>query len=210
MVLKNWFKGLKHSLSTHKYKLLMSLIFLSAAVAIYAISGDFVSDHNWSAVSDVILNNIGPYNLSFIFVWLLVLVVVVFIAYPLIYQTDKLPYAITILSFFLVIRSVFMLFTHLGAPIDAIKVNAPSLLQFLTFTNDLFFSGHTGLPFLGYLIFRKDNKWIKTFMFISSIIMAITVLLMHIHYSIDVLAAFFITYGIYKIGDSWIKSWGSK
>ena len=35
--------------------------------------------------------------------------------------------------------------------------------------------------------------------------MAITVLGMHQHYSIDVFAAFFITYGVYKMGGWVIK-----
>ena len=94
-----------------------------------------------------------------------------------------------------------MLVTHLGVPADAIKVSAPSFLGMFTFTNDLFFSGHTGLPFLGFLIFRKYSKSVGYFMLASSIILAATVLLMHIHYTIDVFAAFFITYGIYKIGE---------
>jgi hypothetical protein len=35
----------------------------------------------------------------------------------------------------------------------------------------------------------------------ASIVLAITVLLMHVHYSIDVASAYFITYGVYKVGD---------
>ncbi len=102
------------------------------------------------------------------------------------------------LSLFVLVRSAFIILTHLKAPADAITVVSPSFFQFLTYTNDLFFSGHAGLPFLGFLVY-KDSK-IKCFMIFSSIILALTVLLMHVHYSIDVASAYFITYGIYVIG----------
>jgi hypothetical protein len=38
-----------------------------------------------------------------------------------------------------------------------------------------------------------------------SIILASTVLLMHVHYSIDVAAAYFITYGVYVLGNKMFK-----
>jgi len=79
-----------------------------------------------------------------------------------------------------------------------VQISAPSFFYFLTYANDLFFSGHVGLPFLGFLIF-KDKK-IRYFMLSASIILAVTVLLMHVHYSIDVAAAYFITYSIYALG----------
>jgi len=189
----------------NKYKILFSLLFLAAAVVIYGLCGDFVSDHTWSAVQDMILDHFGPYDLSFIFLYLFAIVVAVYILYPLIYHPDEFSYTLSILSIFIITRSLFMLFTHLGAPSDAIIVNASGPLSILTFSNDLFFSGHTGLPFLGYLIFRKKHKGIGYFMLASSIILGITVLLMHVHYSIDVFAAFFITYGIYRFGERFFK-----
>jgi hypothetical protein len=192
-----WFSAI----GQNKWKVLLSLIFLVMAVSFYAASGYYVSERNYSAVSDLVLNNIGPYDLSFVFTYLFALVVVVFLVYSFVYIPKKFHSITAMLGLFVIVRSIFMLLTHIGVPADAIKVSAPGPLSFLTFTNDLFFSGHTGLPFLGFLIFRKYSKSVGYFMLVSSIILASTVLLMHIHYTIDVFAAFFITYGIYKIGE---------
>lgn len=65
-------------------------------------------------------------------------------------------------------------------------------------TNDLFFSAHTGLPFLLALEFW-DNKILRYIFLLSSLGGATLVFLGHIHYSIDVLAAFFITYSVFQI-----------
>jgi len=67
----------------------------------------------------------------------------------------------------------------------------------------MFFSGHVAIKLLNYLLFY--DKRVKYFFLISSITMAITVLLTHQHYSIDVFSAFFIAYGSYKIGDYFLK-----
>jgi len=204
MSLLNNFPEWRASLKKNKWKILIALFFLVIAVIFFWQAGDWVSDHSWSSVPDIILDHFGPYNLSFIFIWLFAIVVLVFIFYPFIFTHERFHYVLAMLALFLIARSVFMLFTHIGAPVDAVKVDAPGALQFLTFSNDLFFSGHTGLPFLGFLIFRK-NKKLRYFMLASSIILAVTVLLMHVHYTIDVLSAFFITYGLYKIGNSFLK-----
>ena len=101
-------------------------------------------------------------------------------------------------SLLLIIRSVFMIFTHLETPAGAITVSYPWFFRSLYFENDMFFSGHTAMTFLGFYLFRRS--WLRYVYLVGSIVMGIVVLAMHVHYSVDVLAAFFMTYGSYRIG----------
>ncbi len=73
-----------------------------------------------------------------------------------------------------------------------------------TFGSDLFFSAHAGLPFLMALIFWQNKKLRYIFIALSLIFGAV-VLLGHYHYTIDVLSAFFITFGIYRIAINLFK-----
>jgi hypothetical protein len=59
------------------------------------------------------------------------------------------------------------------------------------------------VPFLGFLLFREDN--IRYFFLFFSFFMGAVVLLMHVHYSIDVFSAFFITYGTHKVGEKFFN-----
>lgn len=68
----------------------------------------------------------------------------------------------------------------------------------MNFGGDLFFSGHTGLPFLVALIFWSSPR-IRYFFLALSMFFAVTVLLMHLYSSIDVASAYFITYTIFSI-----------
>ena len=189
----------------NKKKILISLFLLVLALSIYLMSGDYLNDHdNYAAAPDLILDHFGPYDLSLIYVWFFLAVIVIYFSYPLIFKPNELHYYISIFSLFIVIRSGFVIFTHLGVPLDAVTITFPGRAQLLNFTNDLFFSGHTGIPFLGFLVF-KEKKILRYFMLCASIILGITVLLMHVHYSIDVFSAFFITYGVYKIGNKFIR-----
>jgi hypothetical protein len=77
-------------------------------------------------------------------------------------------------------------------------VDFPWIFKGISFQNDMFFSGHTAIPFLGFLLF--DGK-IRYFFLCGSICMGTVVLLMHLHYSIDVFSAFFITYCCYRVGN---------
>ena len=68
------------------------------------------------------------------------------------------------------------------------------------FGGDLFFSAHTGTPFLMALAFW-DNKFLRILFIVTAVFFGVIVLLGHFHYSIDVLAAFFITYTIYHMAE---------
>jgi hypothetical protein len=64
--------------------------------------------------------------------------------------------------------------------------------------SDLFFSGHTGLPFLAALAFWHIPQWRVFYLALTAFFGSI-VLLGHYHYSIDVLAALFITHVIFQM-----------
>lgn len=65
-------------------------------------------------------------------------------------------------------------------------------------TKDLFYSGHTSTQFLFFLCLKQKRD--KMIALAASIIVAALVLIQHVHYTIDVAAAFVFTWPIYLIG----------
>jgi membrane-associated phospholipid phosphatase len=63
-------------------------------------------------------------------------------------------------------------------------------------TRDLFFSGHTANTFLIFLLVKK--KWDKIITGLVCAFVASGVLIQHVHYTVDVLAGFLITYIVWR------------
>jgi hypothetical protein len=106
-------------------------------------------------------------------------------------------------SLLLILRSVFMIFTHVGTPAGAVDAHFPGFFGKFYFENDMFFSGHTAMPFLGFYLYRQSR--LRYVYLVGSIVMGIVVLAMHVHYSIDVLGAFFMTYCSYQMGTALLR-----
>lgn len=189
----------KREIGKHKNLILMSLFFLLVALILNYLALNYIEEKTGVVVQDLILDNIPTIDLSPIFIYGFVFIITIFILYPLFFKVNEFHKALSQLSLLVMIRSIFMCFTHLAIPLGETQFIVPKLASFFTSENDLFFSAHTSIPFLGFLLFK--DKRVKYFFLTMSIIMAIVVLLMHIHYSIDVFSAFFIAYGSFKIGE---------
>lgn len=184
--------------SEYKYLIFISTIIFVIATSIHYISGKYVSSTITANVPDLILDHIGPVDVGFFYVYGYIILFSALFIYPGFFHIRTFHVVITQFSLLIVLRAVFVALTHLGTPPDAIPVTFPWIFRGLSFENDMFFSGHTAIPFLGFLLFKGP---IRYFFLGGSMFMGAVVLLIHVHYSIDVLAAFFMTYCSYKMGN---------
>ncbi|MEK7635371.1 MAG: phosphatase PAP2-related protein [Patescibacteria group bacterium] len=176
--------------------LLFSFFIFGLALVANFYAGTYATKIASNSVTDIILSNIRAYDLDGVFVYGS-FVFFIFGLFLCIIKPRQTPFIIKSVALFIVIRAIFITLTHIGPFPSQITINS-DILSKLTFGADLFFSGHTGLPFLLALIFWEE-KIIRYISLFFSLSFAVVVLLSHMHYTIDVLSAFFITYGIYHI-----------
>ncbi len=188
---------------------LYALLFFMFALMIQHVAYNYIDNHaSVTPVGDLLLNNLPTINLDFFIVQGALLSTLI-ILLVLLKNPSYLPFAIKTLALFLIIRSFFISLTHLGVNLHQLALNPDSFgfgaYNFLySGTNDFFFSGHTGASFLFALIFWNKVFW-RYFFFIASSIFGTSMILAHMHYSIDVFAAPFITYSIFIIAKHTFK-----
>jgi len=176
--------------------LLEAIIVFIGSVFVTHYASLYAENNASNYVNDIILSNTRVYNFEFFFVYIAIVLCLFVVALCLRFRKTA-PFLIKSVALFITIRSLFVMMTHIGP--YPLKLQLESgLLNFITSGNDLFFSGHTGLPFLIALIFW-DHLYIRVLFVTASITLGATALLAHLHYTIDVFAAFFITYTIYHI-----------
>lgn len=177
--------------------LIISSHIVNHIVSIYNDSQVYVS------VGDLILDYLPTYNMEFFYSWVIYGLIFLIYFYAIFIKPEVIPFTMKTFAILMFLRSGFILLTNIGPPVDSFYAGAEQVggqvVSNFLFKNDLFFSGHTAYPFLAFLIY-KDTK-LRWVFFWGSILEGITVLMMHIHYSIDVFAAFFITYGAYTVSD---------
>jgi len=178
--------------------------FFVISLLINYFAGTYATAHISNPVNDLILDNIPTYDVDGIFVYG-ILLFFIFVGILIIHQPRRAPFILKSLSLFIIIRSFFIILTHIAPSLHQTPLDVQNrIVNAFTFTGDLFFSGHTGLPFLMALIFWKD-KILRTTFLIISVFFGFIVLAGHMHYSIDVFSAFFITYGIFQISSQLFK-----
>lgn len=157
---------------------------------------------------DLVLSLLPVLDLRAVFVWGFGAFLVFAVLVTAWRERRHAAYILWMYALLVAVRSFFIVLTPMKEPEGALSVQGDPLFdavgRYLTFRHDLFFSAHTALPFLGFLLFR--DRWVRAVFLALSILLAATVLFCRIHYSIDVAAAYFITYAVYRGEIRWFRA----
>ncbi len=178
-----------------------SVSILLLVIVLFALSRflKFVELRNGVILDDPILKFLYPADFSTL-IFLIIYLSVFASLFYLIRKPDLLVVAIQSYTLLLILRIIAMYLIPLNPPANTIPLIDPLVMAFGTgevLTKDLFFSGHTALLFLLFLV--VGNRTLKTSFFILTFILAFLLLKQHVHYSIDVFCAPIFSYTSYKI-----------
>lgn len=168
-----------------------ALVLLTTSLIINFYAGSFATHNASNPVTDIILDNTTIKDVDGIFIYGSMLFWV-FVTGLLFTKPKLAPFILKSIALFVFIRSISISLTHIAPFPGQINLPENSIIRFFTFGGDLFFSAHTGLPFLLTLLFW-NNKPLRYLFLMVTLLFAFVVLAGHYHYSIDVFAAFFIT-----------------
>ena len=187
----------KHYWAQKKYResAIVGLVFFLVALVTNRYASFYATAQASNPVSDLLLDNIPVMRVewivndvaAFVGFWMFFLVV---------WQPRRIPFALKATTLFILVRAAFMIFTHLAPFPTRVVLDPNDVFRTLTYGGDYFFSGHTGMPFLWALIYWQE-KWARYFFLAAATLLSVSVIVGHLHYSIDVFAAFFITYGVF-------------
>lgn len=179
---------------------LATTLFLLVAVLISLTNFlNFVEARPGVVLSDPILNLFNPIDLTWL-TFALIYISLVTAIITLIKNPNRLLFTIQLYTLMVIVRMAAMYLLPLEPPSTMIILNDPFVEIFgtgQTLTKDLFFSGHTATLFILYLV--SEKKSVKSIFLFCTIAVAVSVILQHVHYTIDVFAAVFFTYASYVI-----------
>jgi len=179
------------------FSAILAFLFLAASLILNYAAGNYALKAASNGVTDIILDNVPVMDVDGIFIYGAILFGL-FIIILLLKEPRQIPFIIKSIALFVFIRAIFISLTHIGPIPGEVFVSQNMIFRNLMFGADYFFSGHTGLPFLLALSFW-GSKYLRNIFLATSFIFGASALLGHYHYSIDVFAAFFITYSIFHI-----------
>ncbi len=193
----NWKEFLKEK--RNRFELVITLFLLAVVLTSLANFLNYVEARKGVLLPDPLLNLFNPIDLTWLTFALIYVSLIVAIA-TLSKNPKRLLFAVQLYTLMVAVRILAMYLLPLQPPEKMIILNDP-LVEFFgtgqTLTKDLFFSGHTATLLILFLV--SEKKIIKTIFLISTIVVAIAVLLQHVHYTIDVFAAVFFTYTCYVV-----------
>lgn len=128
----------------------------------------------------------------------------------ILYAPRRMPFLLFLLSVYLFVRTLYVFLSPIGAPEQILDMREfdglfAAVAGEYTFQNEFIFSGHTAVPFLFFLFFERPAA--RAVMLAGSLVMAACVLLTHNHYTVDVLSAYLVGYGIYALSRRTFDYW---
>jgi hypothetical protein len=193
----NWKKA--WGISIFKQYVLIGLALLIILLIAFPFFFNFIEGRAGRSINDILLNSIPAINVSnwvFTIIWSMALLTIVrCVQEPQIFLLFLWGFIILSLS-----RMISIIALPLNPPNELIELIDPISNSFYGskfITKDLFYSGHTATQFLMFLCLQKKGDKLVTF--ISTIAIGVLVLIQHVHYTIDVIAAPFFTYVVFII-----------
>jgi hypothetical protein len=194
---KNW----KQTWSSHmlRAQFIIGSLLMVAITCMLPAFFNTIQKRDGALLSDWVLAAIPAHNVS----WMIFTIIWGFGLYALWRAIEKPTIYIMYvwaLFFVIVLRVLSISIIALDPPKGLIAMADPITGIFYgqsNITKDLFFSGHTSVLYLAYLCLeRKTDKIIAL---CSTFAVAILLLVQHVHYTVDVIAAFIIVYPVYRL-----------
>jgi len=187
--------------SLFRKKAIIAILLFIALVLFLPHFFSVIETRQGIVLNDWLLSNLPARDFSFtifIFVWSTSLLIIFrSVQQPRIFLTT-----IYLMIVMTIIRLICISIFALDPPPGLIGLKDP--LTSLTYggtdvfiTRDLFFSGHTSNLFLIYLCLQKKRD--KQFALMATIIVGMLVLVQHVHYTIDVIAAIIFTWCLFAL-----------
>ena len=187
------------NIKRNRNEFILTIILLAILMISFSQFLQFIEKRNGAVLPDPLLNIFSPIDLTWLTFSLIYLSLILFL-FSVAKEPDKLLIAMQAYGLMVIFRTIAMYLVPLEPPETMLLLNDPFVQLFgkgEILTKDLFFSGHTATLFLLFLLTEK--KTLKFIFLISTFIVGISVLLQHVHYSIDVFVAPFVAYGSYRI-----------
>jgi hypothetical protein len=183
-----------------KIKAISSLILLISIGVIIPHFFNFIQQRQGTVLNDLFLNLFEPKNVSwFIFPLMYVSLGVTFL--NLLPLPERFINAVQAYSLLLIIRIVCLYFVPLEPATRYVPLEDPFLggafYSGHPITKDLFFSGHVSTMALICMI--NPAPAMKYLLILATTAVACLILLQHVHYTVDVLAAPFFAWGSYLL-----------
>ena len=181
-----------------RWELIISVIVIYLTLHFFSIFLLFAEDRPGVVMFDPILDLYSAIDLS-LPIFFLTYVVLLAALIALSYYPRCFVIALQSYTLMVIFRMISIYLTPIEAPEGIIVLNDPFFVMGTgrVILKDLFFSGHTATLFL--LFLTAQNKKIKYLLLAGTFLVAITILLQKVHYSIDVFIAPFMAYCSFKI-----------
>ena len=186
-------------LTAFRKRLFTVLVIIFIVVSVNPYFFNYIQQRNGIVLNDWLLNFIPQQDVSipiFCILWSVILLAVC--------RAVQNPRFLIIAGW-----TVLLLFVSRIISITLVPLNLPKGLIYLhdpitglfygkqMVTKDLFYSGHTSMMFLIFLCLK--NKYDKAYALFATIAIAVLLLVQHAHYTIDIVAAPFFTYILYRL-----------
>lgn len=160
---------------------------------------DYNEELSGFTFKDPLLSLFSPIDVTWFTFGLIYLSLIVALV-SLSYYPEDFLVALQSYSLVFFFRFCTIFFLPLDAPSTTISLTDP-FVEFFgggeTLHRDLFFSGHVATMFIFYLTSR--NKKLRVIFLTNTFLVAAAVLIQHVHYTVDVIAAPFFAYTSYKM-----------